>query len=89
MIGPTILKWIILPFIIASTALHQVGAKIQNKPLRISKDVTVMGTTYVTGEDRIAPCVNPFLDVLTLLNTKSGFPSFNVCNSERQQLRQG
>jgi len=51
MIGTTILKWIILPFIIASTALRQVGAKIQNKPLRISKDVTVMGTTYVTAKD--------------------------------------
>lgn len=56
MIGTTILKLILLPFIVASAVLRQADAKIQDKPLRISKDVTVMGTTYVTGEDRIASC---------------------------------
>ena len=56
MIGTTILKLILLPFIVASAVLRQADAKIQDKPLRISKDVTVMGTTYVTGEGRIASC---------------------------------
>ena len=51
MIGSTILRVIVFPFIVASAVLHQAVAKIQDKPLRISKDITVMGTTYVTGED--------------------------------------
>lgn len=47
------IKQLLLLLATLSVASRLANAKIQDEPIRINKDVYVMGTTFVTGEDKI------------------------------------